>query len=231
MIIAASQFQECQAPRRDPAGDHLCAARRIRAVAAAPRELDGRAFHRAKRAKDTAVAGLRPQQFATAHALVEVQARIGWHDLGVRESAIRAGEGGHEDGWRTHGQRIPATKFVMASLLACGRGISARQRPPRSADKGKLRRAVAPGPPQRRPGQSSWKYTSTEYRTCPCVPEHNRLALHKRGTRARHSARVSGSSHVPRDPGNARRTQIITLVLGPVRQPPSVGSPVDMQTC
>ena len=193
MIIAASQFQGCWPPGRIPAGGQLGVASRIRAVAAASCDLDGRAVHRAKRAKDTAVAGLRPQQFATAHALVEVQARIGWHDLGVRESAIRAGKGRHEDRRGIHGQRIPATKFVMASLLARSRGISARRRPPRSADKGKLRRAVAPARPQPRPGQSSSKYTSTEYRTCPCVPEHNRLALHKRDIGAPLSVLSSGS--------------------------------------
>lgn len=83
---------------------------------------------------------------------------------------------------------------VIGSTPITPRGlISSRNQHPRSADKGKLLRANAPVTSRGRRGQSSPTYTSTEYRTCPCVREHNRLALHKRDIRVRLSARLDGS--------------------------------------
>jgi len=56
--------------------------------------LDGRTSHGAIRAKNATITRLRLKQCLTVRALVEILARVRWHDLFTLLSAIRAGEHG-----------------------------------------------------------------------------------------------------------------------------------------
>jgi hypothetical protein len=59
--------------------------------------LDGRASHRAVRAKNAAVPCLGFKQRFTARAFVKILARVGRHDFFALLPAIRASEHGHQD--------------------------------------------------------------------------------------------------------------------------------------
>ena len=90
-------------------------------------QLDQWAFNRSKGTKDAAIACLRPQQLATALALVEVQARIGGHGLSRRKSAIETCKHGLQDRWRMHCvasnvgiQRLPQAVRCNDSLGVIG---------------------------------------------------------------------------------------------------------------
>src|SRR6266403_3501315 len=79
--------------------------------------LDGRASHRAVRAKNATVAGLRLKQRFAARTLVKILARISRHDFFSLLSAIRAGEHRFQDNG-THGFAI-SFDGKPASVVAC----------------------------------------------------------------------------------------------------------------
>jgi hypothetical protein len=66
---------------------------------AATRLLDGRAFHRAVRTEDAAIACFRPKQHVTTGAFVEIEACVSRHGFGRYEATVRTSERGLED-WR-----------------------------------------------------------------------------------------------------------------------------------
>lgn len=70
-------------------GNRLAAARTLR--------LNRRAFHRAERAENAAISGIRPQQRAAARALVIELAGVGRHGFGLGTAAFRTGQNRFEE--------------------------------------------------------------------------------------------------------------------------------------
>jgi|SRR4029078_768976 len=72
------------------------------ATTAAAGQLNGRARDRTVGAEDAAVAGLWPKQRVAGGTFVEIEARVGRHDLELRKAAMRTGEDGFETGYWLH---------------------------------------------------------------------------------------------------------------------------------